>query len=201
MCNMMDGLVPVSSLLLIHLLLSSRAASGACVTGVVTISWRRRRWHRRVAAIACLWRSRRRFRAVAPLLARFAAAVASACSFSRSRHPSVLWMILRHSSLFPLAASSVHLHCSWRAALPVRVVPCLGVWIIEFIIQLNEELFKRMAEGHAGPSNDAGRRAPRCEQHPREAVHVHPRDMPRPPKKPTLKVVLKRLQSKFRQQL
>ena len=31
----------------------------ACVTGVVAISWRRRRWHRRVAAIACLWRSRR----------------------------------------------------------------------------------------------------------------------------------------------
>ena len=42
-------------------------------------------------------------------------------------------------------------------------VPCFGVWIIEFIIQLNEELFERMAEGHAGPSNDAGRRAPRCE--------------------------------------
>ena len=62
MCKMMDGLVPVapvSFLLLIRLLLSSRAASGACVTGVVTISWRRRRWHRRVAAIACLWRSRR----------------------------------------------------------------------------------------------------------------------------------------------
>ena len=35
-------------------------------------------------------------------------------------------------------------------------VSCLGVWIIEFIIQLNEELFERMAEGHAGPSNDAG---------------------------------------------
>jgi len=62
MCKMMDGLspvAPVSSLLLVRLLLSSRAASGACVTGVVTISWRRRRWHRRVAAIACLWCSRR----------------------------------------------------------------------------------------------------------------------------------------------
>jgi hypothetical protein len=58
MCNMMDGLVPVSSLLLIRLL-PSRAESSACVTGVATISWRRRRWHRRVAAIACLWRSRR----------------------------------------------------------------------------------------------------------------------------------------------
>ena len=59
MCNMMDGLVPVSSLLLMRLLPSRVAASGACVTVVVTISWRRRRWHRRVAAIACLWRSRR----------------------------------------------------------------------------------------------------------------------------------------------
>jgi hypothetical protein len=69
----MDGLspvAPISSFLLVRLLpsraasgvrllLSSRAAGGACVTGVVTTSWRRRRWHRRVAAIACLWRSRR----------------------------------------------------------------------------------------------------------------------------------------------
>ena len=37
-------------------------------------------------------------------LRRSAAAVASACSFSRSRHPSVLWMILRHSSLFPFSS-------------------------------------------------------------------------------------------------
>jgi hypothetical protein len=38
-------------------------------------------------------------------------------------------------------------------------VPCLGVWIIEFAIQLNEGLFRLMAEGHAGPpmTRDGGR--------------------------------------------
>ena len=59
MCNMMDGLVPVSSLLLIRLLPCRVTSGSECVTGVAaaTISWRRR-WHRRVAATARLWCSR-----------------------------------------------------------------------------------------------------------------------------------------------
>ena len=59
MCNMMDGLVPVSSLLLIRLLPCRITSGSACVTGIAatTISWRRR-WHRRVAATARLWCSR-----------------------------------------------------------------------------------------------------------------------------------------------
>ena len=166
MCNMMDGLSPVApiSSFVLARLLPSRAASGACVTGVVTISWRRRRWHRRVAAIACLWRSRR--------------AVPRSCSPSRPIRcggrfgllvlplpPSVCPL----DDLAPFISLSVGCKLSPSPLLleggPTRKgrVPCLGVWIIEFIIQLNEELFERMAEGHAGPSNDAGRRAPRCE--------------------------------------
>ena len=34
--------------------------------------------------------------------------------------------------------------------------PPLPIWIIKFIIQLNKELYELMAEGHTGPSNDAG---------------------------------------------
>ena len=163
MCNMMDGLVPVSSLLLTRLL-PSHAASGACVTGVVTISWRRRRWHRRVAAIACLWRSRR--------------AVPRSCSPSRPIRCGGrfgLLLLPLPPSVCPLDNLAPFISLSFGCKLspsplllegvPTRKsrVPCLGVWVIEFIIQLNEELFERMAEGHARPSNDAGRRAPRCE--------------------------------------
>ena len=177
MCNMMDGLgpvAPVSSFLLIRLLpsraasgvlllLSSRAAGGACVTGV-TNSWRRRRWHRRVAAIACLWRSRR--------------AVPRSCSPSRPIRCGGrfgLLLLPLPPSVCPLDDLAPFISLSFGCKLspspllleggPTRKgrVLCLGVWIIEFIIQLNEELFERMAEGHAGPSNDAGRWAPRCE--------------------------------------
>ena len=174
MCNMMDGLVPVSSLLLIRLfpsraasgvrlLLSSRAAGGACVTGV-TISWRRTRWHRRVAAIACLWRSRR--------------AVPRSCSPSRPIRCGGrfgLLLLPLPPSVCPLDDLAPFISLSFGCKLspspllleggPTRKgrVSCLGVWVIEFIIQLNEELFERMAEGHARPSNDTGRRAPRCE--------------------------------------
>ena len=61
MCNMMDGLVPVSSFLLIRLLpcrVTSGTSGSACITGIAaaTISWTRR-WHRRVVAITRLWRS------------------------------------------------------------------------------------------------------------------------------------------------
>ena len=166
MFKRMDGSVPVSSLLLIHLLPNvtpNRAASSACVTGVATISWRRR-WHRRVAAIACLWRSRR-------------AVPRSYSPFRSIRCGGRFGLLLLPlpPSVCPLDDLALFISLSFGCKLspsPLLLeggrtrkgrVPCLGVWIIEFIIQLNEELFERMAEGHAGPSNDAGRRAPRCE--------------------------------------
>ena len=162
MCNMMDGLgpvAPVSSFLLIRLLpsraasgvlllLSSRAAGGACVTVVVTIFWRRRRWHRRVAAIACL------------LLSRLA--VPRSCSPSRPIRCGGRFGLLLLSlppSVCPLDDLAPFVSLSFGCKLspsplllegvPTRKgrVPCFGVWIIEFIIQLNEELFERMAEG------------------------------------------------------
>jgi hypothetical protein len=135
MCNMMDGLVPVSSLLLIHLL-PSRTTSGSCVAGVaaVTVSWRRR-WHCRVAATARLWRSRR----AAP----------------RSCFPppptrcgdrfSLLFLPLP-PSLCPLDDLAPFFTLSFGCKLspsplllkggPTRKVrvPCLGIWIIDFII-------------------------------------------------------------------
>ncbi len=59
MCNIMNGLVPVSSLLLIRLLPCCITSGSACVTGIVAanISWGRR-WHCCVAATTRLWRSR-----------------------------------------------------------------------------------------------------------------------------------------------
>ena len=59
MCNIMNGLVPVSSLLLIRLFPCCITSGSACVTGIVAanISWGRR-WHCCVAATTRLWRSR-----------------------------------------------------------------------------------------------------------------------------------------------
>ena len=165
MCNIMNGLVPVSSLLLIRLLPCRNTSGSACVTGIVAanISWGRR-WHCCVAATTRLWRSR--------------------FTISRSESPPLptrcgvrfsLLLLPLPPSVCPLDDLAPFISLSFGCKLspsPLLLeggltrkggVPCLGVWIIEFIIQLNEELFERMAEGHAGPSNDAGRRAPRCE--------------------------------------
>ena len=168
----MDGLspvAPISSFLLVRLL-PSRAASGACVTGVVTISWRRR-WHRRVAAIACLWRSRR--------------AVPRSCSPSRPIRCGGrfgLLLLPLPPSVCPLDDLAPFISLSFGCKLspspllleggPTRKgrVPCLGVWIIEFIIQLNEELFivwpndmrgrpRTRYDGHHDVSSILGRRS------------------------------------------
>ena len=117
MCNIMNGLVPVSSLLLIRLFPCCITSGSACVTGIVAanISWGRR-WHCCVAATTRLWRSR--------------------FTISRSESPPLptrcgvrfsLLLLPLPPSVCPLddsprlAASSVHLYCSLRAALPVRV--------------------------------------------------------------------------------
>ena len=165
MCNMMDGLVPVSSSLLTRLLPCRVTSGSACITGIAaaTISWTRR-WHRRVAAITRLWRS------LLTISRRCSPPLPTLCGVRFS-----LLLLPLPPSVCPLDDLAPFISLSFGCKLspspllleggPTRKgrVSCLGVWVIEFIIQLNEELFERMAEGHAGPSNDAGRWAPRCE--------------------------------------
>ena len=148
MCKMMDGLspvAPVSSLLLVRLLLSSRAASGACVTGV-TNSWRRRRWHRRVAAIACLWCSRR--------------AVPSSCSPSRpircGRRFGLLLLPLPPSAC-PLGEGAYKLCCAIIAMLPASFASTFRSSLIDFSCPLPLPCAWPYASAASGADADARR--------------------------------------------
>ena len=154
MCNIMNGLVPVSSLLLIRLLPCCITSGSACVTGIVAanISWGRR-WHCCVAATTRLWRSRFTIsRSESPPLptrcgVRFSLLLLplppSVCPLDDLALFSTLGCKLSPSPLFPKSGATRK-----------GRVPCLGIWIIKFIV--NNKLFERMAEGHARPSNHAG---------------------------------------------
>ena len=145
MCNMMDGLVPVSSLLLIRLL-PSRAESSACVTGVATISWRRRRWHSRVAAIACLWCSRR--------------AVPSSCSPSRpircGRRFGLLLLPLPPSAC-PLGEGAYKLCHAIIAMLPASFASTFRSSLIDFSCPLPLPCAWPYASAASGADADARR--------------------------------------------
>ena len=105
----------------------------------MVVAWRRRRHQPRNRHCPLVALSAHDF---AQLLSSSPGALrrfASACSFSRSRHPPVLWMILRHSSHFGCKLSPSLLLKGVRAGPHSLAFGSLGY------NEFNNELFERMS--------------------------------------------------------
>ena len=107
--------------------------------------------------------------------------------------PLILVLLLRKLCPSPLFFTSSSAFQLW--------VPCFRVWIVKFVIQFDDELFDRMTETHAWPTNDSRRGTPRREEHSWQAVHVHANNVARPPKTTALQVVFHSLQAELMEEL